>query len=211
MNPQLLYEIIGYIASILVAISLMMSSILRLRLINLAGALFFTAYGLLIGAYPVAAVNFFIVLIDLYYLNQMRSTREFFRLLEVPGTSEYLRYFLDFYRKDLSTFQPGFEVLPGENHLAFFVLRNMIPAGLVIGEVRGGDCLYVALDYAIPGYRDFKMGRFVFSEQAQVLRERGIRRVYSAPGSPAHARYLERIGFVEEKDPGGEPVFCLVL
>ena len=31
-------EIIGYIASVLVAISLMMSSILRLRIINLVGA-----------------------------------------------------------------------------------------------------------------------------------------------------------------------------
>jgi hypothetical protein len=62
------YEIIGYIASILVAVSLMMSSILKLRVINLIGAACFTVYGLLIDAYPVAVVNFIIVLIDLYYL-----------------------------------------------------------------------------------------------------------------------------------------------
>jgi hypothetical protein len=60
------FEIIGYVSSILIAISLMMSSILRLRIINLIGAVLFTIYGLGIRAYPVAAVNFLIVLIDLY-------------------------------------------------------------------------------------------------------------------------------------------------
>ena len=78
MNPTLAYEIIGYIASALVAVSLMMSSILKLRVINLVGAALFTAYGLLIGAYPVAVMNLFIVLIDLYYLRDMVSiTRPF--------------------------------------------------------------------------------------------------------------------------------------
>ncbi len=65
MSLLSVYEIIGYIASALVAISLMMSSILKLRVINLIGAAFFTVYGLLIGAYPVAVVNFIIVLIDI--------------------------------------------------------------------------------------------------------------------------------------------------
>lgn len=73
MNPTLAYEIVGYIASALVAVSLMMSSIFRLRVINLVGAALFTVYGLLIGAYPVAAMNLFIVLIDLYYLRDMVS------------------------------------------------------------------------------------------------------------------------------------------
>ena len=64
-------ELIGYLGSILVAISLMMKSLLRLRIINLIGALFFTVYGVLLGAYPVAFVNGIIVFIDLYYLVQM--------------------------------------------------------------------------------------------------------------------------------------------
>ena len=39
-------------------------------MINLIGALLFTAYGLIINAYPVAAVNAFIVLVNIYYLQQ---------------------------------------------------------------------------------------------------------------------------------------------
>jgi hypothetical protein len=83
MDSSLTYEIIGYIASVLVAISLTMSSILKLRVINLFGAALFTLYGLLIGAYPVAVMNLFIVLIDLYYLREMVSLREHFSLFEV--------------------------------------------------------------------------------------------------------------------------------
>jgi len=59
-------ELIGYLGSVLVAISLMMRSLLRLRVINLIGALFFTTYGALLGAYPVAVLNGLIVCIDLY-------------------------------------------------------------------------------------------------------------------------------------------------
>jgi len=61
MNSSAVYEFIGYAASVLVAVSLMMRSIVRLRLIHLAGALRFAAYGLLIKAYPIVAVNSFII------------------------------------------------------------------------------------------------------------------------------------------------------
>lgn len=83
MDLSLTYEVIGYAASVLVAISLMMSSILKLRVINLFGAALFTLYGLLIGAYPVAAMNLFIVLIDLYYLRDMVSMTERFTIFKV--------------------------------------------------------------------------------------------------------------------------------
>ena len=52
--------------------SLLMSSLWRLRVINLIGALAFTLYGVLIGAVPVAVVNILIAAIDVYYLRQMR-------------------------------------------------------------------------------------------------------------------------------------------
>lgn len=208
MQAQQIYEIIGYIASVLIAVSLMMRSILRLRMINLVGAVFFTVYGLVIRAYPVAAVNFFIVLIDLYYLYQMLSTREFFRLLEVRPDSEYLRYFLNFYEKDIRQFQPAFQFEPGVPQLAFFILRNLVPAGLLIGELRNdGQDLYVKLDYAIPGYRDLKIGRFLYQDHSGDFLSRGIRNIYTEAGAPKHARYLQQMGFQATADGA----YCLTL
>ena len=77
MDKQVV-EIIGYAASVLVAISLMMSAIVKLRIINLIGCIFFTVYGVIIGAYPVAIVNGFIGLVNIYYLFEIFSSKEYF-------------------------------------------------------------------------------------------------------------------------------------
>ena len=84
MDSSMIYEIIGYSASALVAISLMMRSIVKLRVINLIGAALFTLYGLLIGAYPVAVLNFTIVLIDLYYLRETIKSKVYFLRFKMP-------------------------------------------------------------------------------------------------------------------------------
>lgn len=83
MDLSLAFELIGYAASVLVAVSLMMSSIVKLRVINLVGAILFTVYGLLISAFPVAMMNFFIVLIDLYYLREIVGLKSPFTSFEV--------------------------------------------------------------------------------------------------------------------------------
>lgn len=193
-------ELLGYAASVLVAVSLTMSSILKLRLINLVGALTFAVYGWLIGAIPVAAVNLFIVVINIYYLYGMLRTREFFRLLEVRGTSEYVQYFLSFYSDQIRRFIPE-ATASGEAGLTILVLRDLVPAGLLMGDVEGGT-LRVRVDFVIPRYRDFKVGRYVFEECADFFRRRGIGEIVSPAGSREHTSYLRRMGF--QPAGGGE-------
>ncbi|MEN9839984.1 MAG: hypothetical protein RL177_1463 [Bacteroidota bacterium] len=81
MDSHLLFELIGYVASVLVAVSLTMSNIVRLRVLNMLGAITFVAYGALIGAWPVAFMNAFIVGINIYYLLQMRNAKEYLKLV----------------------------------------------------------------------------------------------------------------------------------
>ncbi|WP_144212782.1 YgjV family protein [Shewanella donghaensis] len=76
METATIWEWVGYLASVVVAISLMMSNIKKLRWWNLIGAALFVAYGLAIDALPVALVNFFIVLIDIYYLVKLYKEPE---------------------------------------------------------------------------------------------------------------------------------------
>jgi GNAT superfamily N-acetyltransferase len=187
-------QVLGYAASVLVAVSLMMKSLLRLRIINLAGASLMTAYGLFIHAYPVAALNGTIVLVDLYYLAQMWRQRDYFKLLEVAHDSEYVRGFVEYHRDEIADFVPGYRHEESGEHRHLLVLRNMVPAGLLVLRPEGGVAR-VLLDFVIPGYRDFGVGRFLFEENAAWFRERGVRRLVSAPGRPRHAAYLERMGF----------------
>ena len=199
MDAQFWYEMVGYAGSLLVAISLMMKSLLKLRIINLIGALFFTVYGLLIHAYPVAFMNGLIVCIDLYYLIQMLRQKDYFTLLEVSHDSAYLQQFIEFHKLEISVFFPNFEYLPKEEQLTFFILRNMVPAGLFIVEPQN-EMGSILLDFVIPGYRDFQVGRFVFDENAAFFTQHGIRRFISAPGNTAHTSYLMRMGFSHAVD-----------
>lgn len=210
MDSQLILELVGYVASVLVAISLTMSSLLKLRVINLAGSLAFAVYGALIHAYPVAAVNLFIVFVNLYYLRQMLGAKEFFRLLRVKPDSEYLAYFVDFYDREIRRFQPHFAHAPAPDDLTVFVLRDATPAGLLIGHA-DGRTLHVKLDFVIPPFRDFKTGRFLFREHPELFRERGITEIVSEPGSREHADYLRRMGFSPVPGPGGADLYRLEI
>jgi len=189
-------EWLGYAASILVAVSLMMRSLLRLRLINLAGAVAFTLYGLLIQAYPVAAVNFFIVLIDLYFLYQMTRIKEHFSVAEVRPTSDYLQQFLKFYGADIRRFQPEFQHDPARPQTVYFILRDMVPAGLFIIEPQAAGLARIALDFVTPQYRDFRVGDFLFRRNPHIFQKNGVHTLISPPGSPAHEVYLRKLGFV---------------
>lgn len=190
-----MYELIGYAASVLVAISLMMGSILRLRLINLAGAALFAVYGILIGAAPVAAVNLFIVGVNIYHLVSTRATREFLRILEVRSDSEYLLHFATVHGDELRTHDPEFTLPLRPGQLAFFVLSDVVPAGLFVGDVRSDGEMLVRLDYVLPVYRDFRVGRFLFEENAQWFNAHGIRRLTAVARTRDRARYLRRMGF----------------
>lgn len=207
---QIYLELLGYLASILVAISLMMSSVLKLRLINLAGAIAFFVYGLLIGAYPIAAVNAVIVLVNLYFLYRIYTSKEYFKLLEVDSSSAYLNYFLNFYKVEIEKFIPDYRFAPSDKQLIIFILRDMVPAGLFIGQRSEGGEFKIYLDFVIPSYRDFKIGNYLY-HQTQFFQQHGIRKLTSTPQNSIHARYLQRMGFQPEAGEEGKLVYSLPL
>ncbi|MGF1773172.1 YgjV family protein [Vibrio maritimus] len=66
-------ELLGYAASIMVAISLTMKDIVKLRVLNFVGCALFTAYGLAIDSMPVVLTNGFIACVNVYFLLQMQK------------------------------------------------------------------------------------------------------------------------------------------
>lgn len=193
-------QLLGYAASILIATSLLMRSIVRLRVINMVGAATFSLYGFLIGAYPVALLNLMTTGINIVQLIRLQRRREVFRTLEIRPEAPYLQYFLEFQAEDIRRFFPRFEPrMPEPGELVVLVLRDLIPAGILIGAIRG-DRLEIRLDYVVPQFRDLKVGRFLFRDEADFFRSRGIRVIVSPADTPAHVKYLERIGFARADD-----------
>ncbi len=199
METQLILELIGYTASLLIAISLMMKSLIRLRILNGIGALVFVIYGILIKAYPVAVLNGLIVVIDVYYLSQMLRRRDYFTLMEVKPDSTYLRFFINFHLDDIHKFIPSFSPNIQDGDFSFFILRNTIPAGLIILRQRE-EKGQILLDYALENFRDFKIGSFIFEDNAGLLINRGINNLEAHGKTKPHIQYLRQMGFREIKD-----------
>jgi GNAT superfamily N-acetyltransferase len=201
MSRDLLLQGLGYFASVLIAVSLTMRSIIRLRWINLIGAACFTAYGVLIEAFPVAALNFAIVLINVYFLEKTRRTKEAFSVLQMSPNSPYLQEFLRFYAPEIRRFQPGFAFDSATSQHILMVLRDLVPAGALILRPDAKGTATISLDFVTPAYRDFKVGRYLFHRRRDLFRSLGIDHLASDAGNDQHARYLERMGFA--KAPGG--------
>jgi hypothetical protein len=199
MDTSLLYELIGYAGSVLVAVSISMKSLQRLRIVNMAGATFFILYGVLIGALPIALLNSLTLCVNAYNLWRMWQKRDYFTLMQVRADSAYLMRFLEFYRKEISEFIPTYQFKPDDQQVVVFILRNMLPVGLVIVKPEGEQAR-IFLDFVIPGYRDFRAGKFLFEESAEFYRQKGIHVLSTAPGSAKHETYLKRMGFHGEAD-----------
>ena len=198
MDPWI--EWIGYIASLIILISMFMRSLRKLRIINLIGAILFTAYGYLITAYPVMLMNGVIVIINIVYLRRMIAKRDYFDVLPVEHDDRYTASFIHFYRDDIAKMST-FEVsqLKASSH-AFFVLRNMVPAGLFIVSAIGETVLEVQLDFATPAYRDLKTGVHVYKKIAPMFKQMGYTQLHATSGCSLHQRYLLKMGFVSVDD-----------
>lgn len=190
------YEIIGYSGSVIVAISLMMKNIRQLRKVNLVGSATFALYGLLLKAYPVFLLNGFIAAVDIYYLYEMNKKKDFFSLMPVLDRNHlYLNKFLDYYKKDILKYFPDFNTGLIKDANCFFILRNLLPAGLFIYRETSETQIEVLIDYAIPDYRDSKNGKFVYHTESDFLKEKGYREIQAVSRIEKHQQYLENIGF----------------
>lgn len=197
-------EYLGYIASVVVAISLTMSNIKRLRWINLIGAIAFTIYGYVLQLYPVLVVNGFIVGVNVYYIIRLTLTKDHFHLIPISwDTSIFLPRFIEFYLSDIRKHFPELEVDALRKYRAIFITRNVVPVGLFIYERLEGGIIRIHLDYEIPMYRDYESARYFFREFREMVQEKGFHTYITYCETPVHQRYLRRMKFEEDPQEAG--------
>jgi hypothetical protein len=204
-------EWIGYIASAVIALSLLITNVWYFRWINMIGAFLFSMYGLLIGSMPVALLNGLITGIDLYFIIQMTNKVDYFHYLTVTyQDSPFLRYFLRYYSRDISFHFPRFNLdnlSPDQKYT--FILRNAVSVGLFSYHV-AGDCAEIDLDYTVPAYRDLKNTRYLIRDAlAKDFTAQGIKRLCIFSTVPKHVDYIKKLGFAE--DPGQPNMYRLNL
>ena len=195
-----LLDLFGYVGSVLVAISLMMSNIKRLRWINLVGAAVFSTYGFLIGAIPVFVLNGWIVLVDIYYLVRMYRFQDDFDMVKLSSVRTPLfKLLMNRYGSDILTFFPNAQVEQLDDAVALLIFRNMKPVGLFAYRRLADEpaTVEVLIDYVIPEARDFKTAQFLFDRHSSQLRAEEINTLISKSERPGHIAYLKRMGFKE--------------
>lgn len=196
MDTATLHEAIGYLASALVVVSLLMGSVLRLRLIGLVGAVVFSVYGVLIGSLPVLLTNAVIIVVHTAHLVRLlrdKAADAYFEVMRWPTDGIYLPRFLAFHAADIARSQPSFDGLRPD-HLAWVVLRDAEPVGVVLARRDGSDSAHIDLDYVTPAHRDFTAAHALF-EDSDAFGAEGITQVTALGETELHRRYLERMGF----------------
>lgn len=191
-------ELVGYVASVLIVVSLAMSSVVRLRLINLAGSTTFVVYGVLIESIPVVLTNASIMVLNLWFLRRELGGGRDLGAVVVEPDSPFLVDFVAAHRDEIERTQLGFTGLdPRDDTIdtAIVLRRDGLPAGVVLGR-RHDDVLELVVDYVLPAYRDSRLGRWLYGDGRAVLTGLGVRTVRAAPTSPTHEAYLRRVGFV---------------
>ena len=188
--------ILGYLAFILLAISLLVNNEIRFRWLNSLGSLSFVLYGLMIDAFPIIITNGFLLCINIYYLIKIYTTDEDFDLIEFFSNDTLIQKYFSFYQKDILTFFPDFSLQDKENELRFIVLRDLAFANIFVAQISSEGIAYVKINYTTPKYRDFKVGKFIFEKENKYLKSKGIKQiVYKEVINKNHIQFLKIMKF----------------
>lgn len=201
-------EVIGWLGSAVLVWSLAQARVLRFRALNLVASVVLAGYNLALGVWPMVAMNAVIAVIDGYHLARLLRSRDdetAYQVVEVGPDEEYLRHVLHQHAADIDRHNPGFAWPPaagtGPSRAAFLVLRDIETVGVVLVSDQGDGEGRVVLDYVLPRFRDFSVGRFVYRRDALLYR-RGFRRLVASTRMRDAEDYFGRVGFAPSaEDP----------
>ena len=197
MSINLILELIGYLGSALVIVSMLMTSVVKLRIINTIGSVIFCGYALAIHSYPTAAMQVCLIIINIVNLYKLNNTKKQYSAVNVSSTDGFLYYFLCANEKDIKKYFPDFSAAEKDDTI-FMITCGQIPAGVFIAKDNGDGSFNVRLDYTTPAYRDCSAGKFIYNH----LKLIGIRKVLAETKIPTHQKYLQKLGFSTDRDSG---------
>lgn len=68
-------------------------------------------------------------------------------------------------------------------------------AGLYITSKYEDKSLKLELDYVIPGYRDYRTGKFLYQQYVTLFTDQDYKKIISPCFNRKHEKYLKKMGF----------------
>jgi len=155
----------------------------------LIGGLIFNLYYLAVSAFVAGIAS--LLMFRMYKI----KNRPLEVILIQDHDDQYLQYFLDFYRDDITKFFPRFDFKIEEEFLVALIVSKMETVGLIIAEIKNADTLRICIDYMVPKYRSSQLAKTFYNCELRCIDFLDYRNLYIEPQSKAHNDYLERIGF----------------
>ncbi len=196
MNSHMIIETIGYIGSALVLVSMLMTSVVRLRIINLIGSIIFAGYAIAIASYPTALMNIALAGINIYHIVKLCNEQRSYKLISISQDDGYFSYLLDKNVEDIRYWFPEYSPKDIKADVAYLVLCESDPACLFLGTQTTPGNIEVQLDYATPAYRDTSVGRYLYTK----LSKEGYDFLTFRQKAVNHIPYLKKTGYTETED-----------
>jgi hypothetical protein len=140
----------GYLASLMLIVSLIVNNEIKFRWYNAAGTIAFIVYGILLNAIPVLLTNAILLVINIYYLFKIYRRKENFDLIVFTGNELLAHKFLTYYQKDIHSYFPDFKVEALQSNLNFVILRDLVIANIFSAKVDEAGVATVQLNYTLP-------------------------------------------------------------
>ena len=191
-------EIVGYVGSALVIVSMLMTSVVKLRVINMIGSVIFCTYALFIHSYPTAAMQVALIIINIVNLRKLLNTKKEYSVVKLTGTDSFINHFIEQNSQDIKSIFPEFAQVQQADSV-YLVCCHSDCAGILVGSPAADNSLNVFLDYTTPAYRDTSVGKFLYEK----LKENGVKSLVVNQAVDLHAKYLLKMGFTK-KDNGFE-------
>lgn len=195
MDTKVIIELVGYLGSALVLVSMLMTSVVKLRIINMIGSIIFTTYAFIIKSYPTAFMNLCLVLINIYFLYKMLKMGKDYEVVESDNNDDILKHLLNTYKDDINKCFPGISYDLNNIDTSYTVLCENKPVGFTLA-VKNDTTLNLILDYTIPQYRDLSIGNYLMN----YFKSKGYKKVvYNGP-TENHKAYLDKMNFKETNE-----------
>ena len=195
MDMKLILELIGYTGSMLVVVSMLMTSVVKLRIINTIGSVIFCGYAIAIHSYPTAAMQVCLIIINIVNLYKLNNTKKQYSAVNTSVSDGFLYHFLCANENDIKRYFPDFSKAEPDDTIMLITCRE-VPAGVFIAKDNGNGSFTVKLDYTTPAYRDCSAGKFLYKK----LQTLGIKKLITETRIPTHAKYLHKMGFAQNGD-----------
>ncbi len=186
---KILVEIFGYIGTALVIVSMMMTSLLKLRIINILGSVISLIYSLICNTWPIVIMNLCLILINVFQIIKQYNYTKNIKIKKLNQLDQSILLFIDYHKEKINElFSQYLLDLNKKEIFAFY--NNYQIVGIIIGTKKDNifniEIMYFEESYKYIINKNFLLD-FLLSDNISLL---SINKF-----NMNHIKKLEKLGF----------------